>query len=83
MHFAIAVVEPTPVNWRYRPVPDGRPHISICREAALDEATGAWRPHAAVGYSANVPQPHELIPAVNGRRPRGSPRDGCDCRAQR
>ena len=28
---------------RVRPVPDGRPYISICREAAVDEAAGAWR----------------------------------------
>ena len=39
---AIAVVQPMIVNWRSRPQPDGRPHISICREAAVDEATGAW-----------------------------------------
>ena len=25
-----------------RPVPDGRPHISVWREAAVVEATGAW-----------------------------------------
>src|SRR5215471_16755804 len=26
-----------------RPAPDGRPHISICREADVDEAACAWR----------------------------------------
>ena len=38
------------INAGDRPVPDGRPYISICREAAVDEAAGAWRSHAA-GYS--------------------------------
>ena len=34
---------------------------------------GAWRSEAAAGYSANVPQPHDLIPAANSRRPRVPP----------
>ena len=25
-----------------------------------------WRSHAAAGYSANSPQPHDLAPAANG-----------------
>jgi hypothetical protein len=53
---------------RTQPVPDGRPHISICQEAAVDEAAGAWRSEAAAGYSANVLQPHDLIPAANSGR---------------
>ncbi len=36
---AVAVISLRPINWNYRPVPDGRPYISICREAAVDEAT--------------------------------------------
>jgi len=43
-------------------------------QVAIDEATGAWRSHATAGYSANALQPHDLIPAANGRRPACHPR---------
>jgi hypothetical protein len=33
-----AAVQSPRINGHVRPVPDGRPHISICREAAVDEA---------------------------------------------
>ena len=35
------------------------------QQAAIDEATGAWRPQAAGRYSANLPQPHDVVPVAN------------------
>jgi hypothetical protein len=50
---------------RVRPVPGGRPHISICREAPVEDVAGVWRSHAAAEYSANAVQP----PGGSQRRP--------------
>jgi hypothetical protein len=38
-----------------RPVPYDRPQLPMCRQAAIDEVTGAWPSRAAAGYAIGFP----------------------------
>ena len=54
----------------YRPVPDGHLHISTCREAAVDEASRAWRSEAA---GVRIRSMHHLVTPSVDRRSRTTP----------